>query len=332
MRLEKEDAKIGLLVFLALALFVGLVSHRGLAILFRKVARVQVRLDNAADLAVGTEVQLQGLRVGQVDEVHLRRTGVQYHFLATLGLRPDIVLWEGTRVVVVSRPLGGAYLDLQLPPPEARREALPPASVLPATASASLGTLVEALTALVTNLNQGVSEVRAQFQRKGMGVVLDHPGVSRALRSLDDSLQSMRRLGDDSDALVRAGQGPVQTLDRTLEAAQQTLATLRQTLVQAQGLITAGQEGLDAAAPRLAESLAQLEALVREVRDTLAKAGPDADAGLQSLDRTLRASEELLELLKTRPRWVVWGKPSQEERDAAAARVEERRKAQGAKP
>jgi ABC-type transporter Mla subunit MlaD len=325
MRLEKDDAKIGLLVFLALALFVGVIFQRSLTTLFRKVARVQVRLENAADVAVGTEVQLQGLRVGQVDDVHLRRDCVQYHFLATLGLRTDIVLWEGTRVVVVAKPLGSAFLDLQLPPPEARLEILRPGTVLPASASPSLGTLVDAITALATNLNKGVDELRAQFRQKGMGAVLDHPGVSQALRSLDESLQSVRQLSDESRKLVQDGRGSVRALDQTLEGVQQTLA-------QVQGLVTAGQGDLETVTSHLAGTLTQLEGLAKEIREVLAEAGPDADESIKSLDRTLRTTEELLELLKTRPRWVVWGKPSQEERDAAAAKVEAARKAQGAKP
>ena len=119
MRLEKDDAKIGLLVFLTLALFVGFIFQRSLATIFRKESHLQVRLESASDVAVGTEVQLQGLRVGQVERVRLQRDRVQYHFLADLGLRTDIVLWEGTHVLVVAKPLGGSYLDLQLPPPGA---------------------------------------------------------------------------------------------------------------------------------------------------------------------------------------------------------------------
>jgi ABC-type transporter Mla subunit MlaD len=325
MRLEKDDVKVGLLVILTLALFLGFMLHSGMARLFRRVAQVQVRLDNAADVATGTEVQLQGLRVGQVDEVHLRRDGVEYHFLARLGLRPDIVLWEGTRVLVVSRPLGGAYLDLQLPEPPRRDELLKPDTVLSAAASPSLGTLVDAVTALVANLDRGVGELRGEFKARGMGVVLDHPNVARPLRSLDDTLQSFNRLAGDSRQLVRQGEGAVATLDRTL-------ASLQAALAQVQDLLASRQGDLEAIMGGLARTLTEVEALATELRAQVAQAGPDADAGLKSLDRTLRATEELLELLKNKPSRVIWGKPSQAEKDAARERAEAARKAQGAKP
>jgi ABC-type transporter Mla subunit MlaD len=325
MRLEKDDVKVGLLVFLTLALFVGFLLHSGMASLFRRVARVQVRLDNAADVAIGTEVQLQGLRVGQVDEVHLLRDGVQYHFRAQLGLRPDIVLWEGTRVLVVSRPLGGAFLDLQLPAPERRDELLKSDTVLPAAASPSLGTLVDAITGLVANLDHGVDELRGEFKARGLGSVLEHPNLARPLRSLDDTLQSFNRLAGDGRQLVQRSEGAVATLDKTLAGLQAALA-------QVQELLASRQGDLEAIMGSLATTLKEVEALARELRVQVAQAGPGADAGLKSLDRTLRATEELLELLKNKPSRVIWGKPSQAEKDAARERAEAARKAQGAKP
>ncbi|MGA2079852.1 MAG: MlaD family protein [Holophaga sp.] len=325
MRLEKDDAKIGLMVFLTLALFVGFIFQRSVSTIFRRVTLVRVRLENAADVTVGTEVQLQGLRVGQVDTVGLERDGVQYHFLATLGLRTDILLWEGTKVLVVSKPLGGAYLDLELPPPAARLEVLRPGTILPASASPSMTSLVDDLTALVDNLNQGVVEVRGEFKKKGAGVILDHPGVAKVMASLDASLQSVRGLADDSRKLVQQGGGTVKALDRTLD-------TLQQSLAQVQTLLTDRRSDLDSIVEHLAGTLKEVEGLTQEIRGVLQQAGPDADESLKSLDRTLRSTEELLELLKEKPNRVVWGTPTPAEQRAAKDKVEAARKAQGAKP
>jgi len=325
MRLEKDDAKIGLMVFLTLALFVGFIFQRSVSTIFRKVTLVRVRLENAADVTVGTEVQLQGLRVGQVDTVGLERDGVQYHFLATLGLRTDILLWEGTKVLVVSKPLGGAFLDLQLPDPAARLEVLRPGTILPASASPSMTSLVDDLTALVANLNQGVVEVRGEFKQKGAGVILDHPAVAKVMASLDASLQSARGLADDSRRLVQQGGGTVKALDRTLD-------TLQQSLAQVQTLLTDRRSDLDSIVEHLAGTLKEVEGLTREIRGVLQQAGPDADESLKSLDRTLRTTEELLELLKEKPSRVIWGTPTPAEQRAAEDKVEAARKAQGAKP
>jgi len=325
MRLEKDDAKIGLLVFLTLALFVGFIFQRSLSTIFRKESHVRVRLASAADVAEGTEVQLQGLRVGQVEQVQLQRDRVQYHFLVDLGLRTDIVLWQGTRVLVVAKPLGGSFLDLQLPPPAQRTEALGPGSVLEGASGPSLGTLVADLDQLVGNLDRGVDEVRAQFQARGAGVVLEHPQMRAVLQNLDQALQSFQQLAEDSRGLVRQGGGFVQDLDRAL-------VPLRQSLEQLQAEMSSHRGVTGTILVRMADTLKEVEALTRDLRATVQQAGPDADQSLKSLDRTLRATEELLELLKAKPSRVVWGKPSQAERDAAAGKVEAARKAQGAKP
>ena len=325
MRLEKDDAKIGLLVFLTLALFVGFIFQRSLATIFRKESHLQVRLESASDVAVGTEVQLQGLRVGQVEKIQLQRDRVQYHFRADLGLRTDIVLWEGTRVLVVAKPLGGSFLDLQLPPPAERREILAAETILAGASGPSLATLVSDIDALVGNLDRSVDELRAQFQARGLGVVLDHPQVRGVVLNLDQTLTSFQRLAEDSRKLVQQGGGSVKGLDHAL-------ATLQQVIDQVQTLLSTRQGDLDAIVVHLAGALKEMEGLSQELRAVVKQVGPDGDESLKSLDRTLRSTESLLELLKTKPNRLVWGKPSQADQDAAAAKVEAARKAQGAKP
>ena len=287
MRLEKDDAKIGLLVFLTLALFLGFIFQRSLTSILRKENHLRVRLESAAEVAEGTEVQLQGLRVGQVEKVQLQREQVQYHFLAELGLRTDIVLWEGTRVLVVSKPLGGAFLDLQLPPVQQRRTELGPGSILPGASGPSLATLVDSINTLVGNLDQGVDELRGELRSRGLGAVLEHPQVRAVLLSLNQSLLAFRQLAEDGSGLVRQGGGSVQNLD-------QALGTLQRCLDQIQTLLERRGGDLDSAVTHLAGTLEEMQGLGRELRALVRQAGPDADAGLKSLDRTLRATEDLL--------------------------------------
>jgi hypothetical protein len=75
-----------------------------------------------------------------------------------------------------------------------------------------------------------------------------------------------------------------------------------------------------------------MDAFTRELRTLVKAASPSGEESLKALERNLRATEELVELLKAKPNRLVWGKPSQTERDAAAAKVREARQAQGAKP
>ena len=325
MRLEKDDAKIGLLVFLTLALFVGFIFQRSLTTLLKKVERVRVRLDSAPDVAEGTEVQLQGQKIGQVEQVELRRNGVEYRFLVTLGLRSDIMLWEGTRALLVSKPLGGSFVDLQLPPPAERRQVLGPDSILAGATGPSLTSLVDDLDTLVLNLDLSVNELRNHLREKGLGAILDHPQVHQALVSLNASLQSFQHLAQDGRGLVRQG-------GTTLESANRTLASLDRSIQQIQALLDHHSGDLDALAVNLTGTLNEIQGLARELRGLVQQAGPDGSESLKSLDRTLRSTEELLELLKAKPNRLVWGKPTPAERDAAASKVEEARQAQGAKP
>ena len=327
MKLEKDDAKIGLLVMLALAVFAGFLFHRSLTAALRKEAHFQVALETATDVSEGTEVQLQGLRVGQVHQVNLERDGVRYRFLADLGLRRDIVLWLGTRAVVVAKPLGGSFVDLQLPPPARRMPGmvLEPGSVLQGTANASLATLLDGASHLIANLDGSVTELRAQFKAKGAGVVLDHPQISSLLANLDETLAAFRALAKDSQVLAQHGDASMKVADRSLASLDKSLATV-------QALLDKRSGDLDTIITNLSGTLQEAQSLGKEARALLKQAGPGADEAIRALDRNLRSTEELVELLKAKPSRVLWGKPSQSEQDAARKRAQEARDAQKAAP
>ena len=321
MNMERDDAKIGLLVFLTLALFLGFLFQRSLTAVLKKEFHLQVQLDNAADVAEGTEVQLQGLRIGQVEAVQLVRDGVRYHFRVALGLRNDIVLWQGTRALVVAKPLGGSYLELQLPPLQARLTALAPGSLLTGSTGASLATLVEGSNALVLNLNSGVDELRDQLRQKGLGALLDHPQVAQVFGHLQTTLKGFEHLARDSQGLVRHGETALTAMDHNLASMERSLAELQKLLGSRSG-------DLDSVLAHLTGSLKEMETLGSSLNALVQSSGPSGEAAVKALERNLRSTEELLELLKAKPHRVVWGKPSQAEQDAAARKVEAARQAQ----
>jgi ABC-type transporter Mla subunit MlaD len=320
-KLERDDAKIGLLVFLALALFLGVIFQRSLSAILRKEFRVKVDLESAENVEVGTAVQLQGLQVGAVKDIQLQRDGVRYRFLATLGLRSDILLWTGTRAQVVAKPLGGSFVDLILPPAQARAAILPPASVIPGAPGASLGAVLESVHRLVNDLDQGVAEVRSHLRQEGLGALLDHPQVSRTLGDLRSTLGAYGRLAEDGRVLVRHGDASLRTADQGLASLDRSLASVRKLLEDRSG-------DLDAALRHLAATLRELEAFSKELAPLIRKAGPGAEGSVKALERDLRSLEELLEILKAKPNRVIWGKPSPAEREAASRKVQEARQAQ----
>lgn len=314
MSFDRDDVRVGLVVLLAAGLFGGLLFHRAFRALFTKERRVQVRLENVSDLAVGTEVLLQGLRVGQVKAIDLERSDVDYRFVATLGLRPDIVLWRGTRGIVTSKVLGGSYLDLALPPKAQRAVPLQAGDVLEGASSGSLAALIGEMEAFVRNLNGTLTELRGHVKAKGLGSLLEHPELRKVLGNLDGTLTEFRTLAREGQTLARHGDAAAQAATRDLERLETSLAALQELTCRRAG-------DLDAIVANLATVLGELKGLGTEARGLL-KAGGPVEGSLEALQRDLRAAEELLELLKAKPNRLVWGTPSAAEKAAAKDRVE----------
>lgn len=306
MDLDRDNALIGLLVLTCVGVFTGLAFHRSMTRLVKVEVPYQVSLDRAGDLAPGTPVLLQGVQVGQVKGVNLQRQGVTYRIQANLGLRPDITLWEGTRAEVVSRALGGASLALVLGPAAERRTVLAPGSTLPGDVAPGLADAVGEIQALARNANAGLEALRRSLSARGAGVVLDHPALRQVLGQLDTTLQ-------EAGTLARSGQG-------LAAEAQPALASLARVLASLEGpaaTLDRRQGDLDQAVASLARALTELEGLSRDLRARLGSTGPEAEATLQSLQRTLQSADTLLRLLQAKPSRLLYGRPTGKELEAA---------------
>lgn len=325
MKFERDDARIGLLVLVAAGLFGFLAVYHGVGWLGRPDVRHVVRLSDAAEIEVGTEVFLQGFRVGQVEEVELEREGNAYRFLAHLSLRPDLVLWRGTTGVVTARVMGGAVMELRLPPPEGRLVPLPPGEPMDGATSASVAALVAEMTELARNLNRATSELRDELSTNGLRAVFDHPKVSGALKEFAAALGTFRKASEVTTGTMAHG-------DRTLAKLDGALARLEGSLGELQGLLARRGPDLEAALAKLGPTLDEVGSAASEARRTLERLGPGADEGLASLNRTLVSLQELIELLKAKPNRIVFGTPSDEDRAAAKKRVDESAKEAGGAP
>jgi len=321
-KFARDDARVGLLVVTAALIFGGILFQRSLRALFKKETPIQVRLENVSDLVVGTEVHLQGLRVGQVNAIEPTLEGVQYHFVASLGISPTIVLWKGTRGVVVSKLLGGAYLDLQLPDVNARTQVLEPGAILEGDTAGSLPMLIDQMQDFVRNLNGALTDLRGSFKEKGLGAIFDHPDIKKALKDLDATLLQ-------AQALILAGQHTVKGVD---EALGRDLASLEKSLTIIHGLLEKRGGDIDEILVNLSIALKQFNALSTEARAMLKADGPEFEATLKALNRNLRSTEDLVEILKAKPNRLVWGKPSEKEKEEARRKVQAARSAEQPKP
>jgi ABC-type transporter Mla subunit MlaD len=258
------------------------------------------------------DVQLKGYRVGAVQRVDMRQEGKDYHFLARIAVREDIKLWRGTRAILAPKGVGSVMLDLRLPAVADRTLLLGAGDELPGDAGVSIGGVLERADQLMASLQAGVDGLRTRIEQKGLGDVLDHPSVRQALHSLDGTLREFQ-------ALAKDGRGLVDHADHSMGEADKALASLDRSLASVRALLEKRGPELDQILVSLAATLKQAEAFMGRFT---AQDHPELAQSLQSLRRSLASVEELLEILKQKPSRVVWGTPSEAERDKAKKSVE----------
>lgn len=322
MKFEKQDARLGLLVLAALGLFLGLVAYKNAEAVTERSYPLVVRLEQMEGLAPGADVQLKGYRVGAVERVDMRQEGKDYHFLARIAVREDIKLWRGTRANLAPKGVGSVMLDLRLPDLAERAVPLASGEEIPGDSGASIAGVLERADRLMASLQAGVDGLRTRVEKKGLGDVLDHPSLRQALHSLDGTLREFQ-------ALARDGRGLVDHADRSMAGADKALADLDQGLAGVHALVEKRGPELDQILVSLAAALKQAEAFMGRFA---AEGQPELEQSLKSLRRSLASVEELLELLKQKPNRVVWGTPSEAEREKARKALESRRKQDAPKP
>jgi ABC-type transporter Mla subunit MlaD len=312
MNFEKQDARLGLFVLLALALFGGLVVYKNAGAVTERTYPLVVHLDQMEGLVPGADVQLKGYRVGSVERVDMRQEGKDFHFLARINLREDIKLWRGTRASLAPKGVGSVMLDLRLPPVAERTVPLVPGEEIPGDTGVSIAGVLERADHLMASLTAGVDGLRGRIEQKGLGDLLDHPSVRQALQSLDRTLRDFQTLAQESRGLVGHADRSMGEADKALVSLDKSLTTVR-TLMEKRG-------------PELDQILVSLAATLKQAETFMGRFAsenqPELEASLKSLRRSLASVEELLELLKQKPNRVVWGTPSEAEREKARKSVE----------
>jgi ABC-type transporter Mla subunit MlaD len=312
MNFEKQDARLGLLVLASLALFLGLVAYKNAGAVTERTYPLVVRLEQMEGLAPGTDVQLKGYRVGAVERVDMRQEGKDYHFLARIALRDDIRLWRGTRASLSPKGVGSVMLDLRLPEVAERTVPLLAGDEIPGDSGVSLAGVLERADRLMASLNAGVDGLRTRIEAKGLGDLLDHPSVRQTLQSLDGTLREFQ-------ALAKDGRGLVGHADHSMGEADKALASLDKSLSSVRAL-------MDRRGPELYQILVSLAATLKQAEALMGRFTtedhPELTQSLKSLRRSLASVEELLALLKQKPSRVVWGTPSEAEREKARKALE----------
>ena len=306
MIVNRQDARLGLFVLSAAALFIVLLVYKSAPKASDSTRPLAVRLDQLQGVEEGTPVLLQGYPVGRVERVDLKREGTAYYFIAEASLRKDITLWAGTKAVVIGQGLSGSALSLSLP--ERRDAELASGAEIPGEPGSSLDTVIAKADKLMDDLDGSVNDLRAQFKAKGAGVVLDHPAVAKALKDLDATIRSYQ-------GLAAQGQKTVAGLDPALN-------DLQESLHQARTLLDNRSGDLDATLKNLASLTQRMDALSGALDEAVRTDQPQLADTLQRVQALTKSMQELVELLKQKPHWVVWGTPGdaakQKAKDAAS--------------
>lgn len=313
MLVERNDAKVGLFVMLGMAAAIALlVLVNGRRVVERHYP-LKVRLAALEGVAMGTEVQLLGYRVGQVEAIDLKSDGVDYTFVATLGVREGIRLWEGTRAMVTTKGFGSAILELQLPPREERRLELKADAEIPGAAGPSFGAILGQVGEMLKNLNGLTTDIRS----RGGAYFTDTPQIRAVLQQVQTTLTAYEELARQvRDLAARGG--------TSLEGLDATLASVRGSAEAVQKLLRERAPQLDRTLAELPGVLKHLDELTLQLQDTLKTSRPDLEETLKGLRRNLRSSEELLEQLKRKPNRLIFGTPKEAELEAARKAVEAR--------
>jgi ABC-type transporter Mla subunit MlaD len=110
------------------------------------------------------------------------------------------------------------------------------------------------------------------------------------------------------------------------ESMGRNLASLEKTQTIIRGLLENRGDDLDKVLANLSSALKQLDTLSGEARVLLKTEGAELDTTLKTLNRNLRSTEELVELLKAKPNRLIWGKTTEKEKAAAQRNVDEARR------
>jgi ABC-type transporter Mla subunit MlaD len=311
MKVDRNDVWTGLFTLAAIATFVVLMFLANAQKVTANTYPIKVRLETLRGVAPGTEVTLLGLSVGLVDSVDLVQRGVDIHGLAVLNISADTPLWDGSSAAIVPRGVWGSVIELELPPPEKRKRKLRPWATLQGRQGQSLETLV-AQAEITLESFQGAADALRQTTMQG---VLEAPAVKDLLSTIESTVRQYETLGREARGIVKQSGHSLGSLD-------QTLGSMRTSLDHLDGMLARREPDLQKALEAVPRTLKDAQAMMVELRTATSELKPATKTTFVRLERVLRDMEELVELLKQKPSRVVWGKPSEEERERAKRAVQ----------
>ncbi len=269
MNFERKDIGLGLFVLTAAAaVLIGLVGVAG--ILKGDTIDLYVQVNSIPGVRRGTTVYVQGYRVGELTRI----TPVTYpsiSFLLNLEVDADFPLYEGTTAAIGSPSfIGDAIVDLQIPARPGRR--LADGDTIPQASLPDLSTIIGRADTLAQVIEQVARRAADLLSPEAAGSIIDELRTT-----LVTARRSFARLENQFVSLTDSLQAGLHTANGSLEQLSGILSEnrerIRGTLDSTQAMI-AGLRGLagsadalvDSTAPSLQRNLAELEAILAEMK------------------------------------------------------------------
>ncbi|MDF2439400.1 MAG: phospholipid/cholesterol/gamma-HCH transport system substrate-binding protein [Abditibacteriota bacterium] len=229
-----NEVRVGIVVVLALTLMLSAYFFlRGVGF---GAELYYVRLNSAATIAAGNDVRLQGVKVGQVQEVTLDpQTQKPLLTLAIKRQQPAFKLLQNYRYSVQSSAvIGESYVDIRgdFDPNAPVYSAGNPAQIIPGTGSAGIAGITDQATLLAQELRSTLQKFNVTIDRVNKGV-LSYENQTKLARTLDNVTRLSRDVGQAFGPQgIRFGFGDPRAQRGLNEALINTAALSR----QAQGL------------------------------------------------------------------------------------------------
>ncbi|MFA4016329.1 MAG: hypothetical protein RUDDFDWM_001432 [Candidatus Fervidibacterota bacterium] len=184
---RSTEVKIGALVLVALAFFIAVIFFLHPTGWFKRGIEFTIVVENAHGLRAGSEVYVQGVKVGVVKGLSFRRDGK----VAVKALvQGDVPIYSNSRFAIRIHPLlGQAYMSIEAPKVAQRLKRLPSGATVRGVEPIELEeilprakTLVERLDRVATSLENLVGD--EALQRSIRSVFNDLSAVASELREL----------------------------------------------------------------------------------------------------------------------------------------------------
>jgi ABC-type transporter Mla subunit MlaD len=327
MNFHKNDFRIGLLVVVPMVVLVGVLIFNNLDALQEK-RTLRLGLNNIEGVAEGTDVLLNGYRIGKVQAVrycnrtpnggaeerprrrpdpHACPADSPYDFVMTLAVRADVPVWAGTTATVTPKLVGGnSSIDLTMPERmEDRSRLLGPDELIEARAGVNLGSLVKGVADTLPELQQSLGQLSSLLDQVERLTATEGQDLGTLFADLVGMVGEVGELLGSVD----------RDLDRTVASLNTDLVALGRAL---ESLDTA-LRGVASLADQGTVLFENVDGLVVDLDATLGSVGellgdgktevPDLMGALNSAEAIIDDVRVVARYLERRPSALVFGVP-----------------------